>query len=1289
MKINPRSYTINGMPQATGSSGQSAVPHRGFALIATISVMVLLVMIALAMLSLSTITLRSSRQDTHAQEAKANARLALMLAIGELQMSMGPDQRVTATGSLWTSPKAGTEHLVGVWSSEDANGDGSPDGNFVRWLVSRADSADAKEITMVETAMPIAESGGVYTAGDDYELLVGGGSVAQNSLYPTVMQGVVAEKRDLLDAQGTTVGRYAWWVGDEGVKANANQIDPYSHDLLDQASSPWATDPQWAQLSTQSMQGTSLGAIASLSSVDPVTDPELAADLNNSMSVNQMPLLNFGSGLADRKTLVKQQFHSLTSHSLGLQTNLKEGGLKRDLSLLFEMAAAEFDDPAGDFMKAMTADGLDYTGAPGPKSDIALTFKQDIDSSYGDGVIYGPSWDMLRDYYRLYKGVASSSATQPTLPENWVHTFSPGKAWLLGSGSESEENEAWYKGLALNSWRVRGGASKDPSTVKQINTQTNFWGISDKSFPAIRPTKGAYFPYLSRSTLFYTTVSSGGTLDVIVQPFIAFHNPYNVKMHAPKMRSLYQFENSSELYVRRGNGGGWLASRPFRTGKFTAAGHNHEGNVYSSATGGSPVSLSNHILTNTSESKAFGGVFGSELTFNVPEADYEPGEVKLFVVASKASFADREVDLVPLGGGYDPLNGVYLELPTENMFVDHDDDDGVSTPRLPLLNGITPGEEVMVRMVMGGYQKMAYEIYNKSQNKYDHAASYYAPTGASGNLVYGRKLSQLQSEDLGVYEEYMAPVVEFSVGLPHIGMDSFIKPLNFSETLTQGGTMSDEQKTFPNFIASNPLAASFSASGMGKEPGNYVAYIENSGLGNMYHTSAEHFKPSEGGNAPRLLFTADKGTWGTNNGDAGIERTVITEIPSAPLQSIGQLQHAVLSASPYNPLLSIGNSFRSPYLQDASQTEFAYESWTKALASEKYQFVFHDQNYLMNEALWDGYFFSSIAPHPSDGSYQSADPSSASDPFTSDIPAVVQSFINADPALANSRMRYMASPAIGGDVAADLIDFETSAQHLAVDGSFNINSTSVDAWTAFLAGYRDSKIQYFDGTSYREEAPDGYAAFLRQSLPGGAGADSGTTINSSNAWAGFLKLTDEEIQDLATKIVADIKARAAFRGTATEPRPALTLAQFVNRSLTADLAYADGGTLQTAIEATSINDARLKPSSEFKTSAYNRSSKPSYYKDSSYSVNAANVSPIALTQADILQAIGPAISGRSDTFKVRAYGESLDSSGKVVARAWCEAVCQRTTEEDAPGSTVDFGRKFKIISFRWLTKDEV
>lgn len=86
---------------------------------------------------------------------------------------------------------------------------------------------------------------------------------------------------------------------------------------------------------------------------------------------------------------------------------------------------------------------------------------------------------------------------------------------------------------------------------------------------------------------------------------------------------------------------------------------------------------------------------------------------------------------------------------------------------------------------------------------------------------------------------------------------------------------------------------------------------------------------------------------------------------------------------------------------------------------------------------------------------------------------------------------------------------------------------------------------------------------------------------------------------------------------------------------------------------------------------------------------------------------------RDDTFRIRAYGESLDAFGNVIARAWCEAVVQRMpeycdTSNDATVTARDmsasgvftdnaaltstnrlFGRRFVIESFRWLSGSEI
>ncbi|MFQ3242421.1 MAG: hypothetical protein ACI9JZ_002117, partial [Lentimonas sp.] len=74
---------------------------------------------------------------------------------------------------------------------------------------------------------------------------------------------------------------------------------------------------------------------------------------------------------------------------------------------------------------------------------------------------------------------------------------------------------------------------------------------------------------------------------------------------------------------------------------------------------------------------------------------------------------------------------------------------------------------------------------------------------------------------------------------------------------------------------------------------------------------------------------------------------------------------------------------------------------------------------------------------------------------------------------------------------------------------------------------------------------------------------------------------------------------------------------------------------------------------------------------------------------------------RGDTFRIRAYGETASLTGEQTTKAWCEAVVQRqhdfVDDTDIP-TTIDsslsatnqaFGRRFKIVSFRWLSADEV
>lgn len=88
---------------------------------------------------------------------------------------------------------------------------------------------------------------------------------------------------------------------------------------------------------------------------------------------------------------------------------------------------------------------------------------------------------------------------------------------------------------------------------------------------------------------------------------------------------------------------------------------------------------------------------------------------------------------------------------------------------------------------------------------------------------------------------------------------------------------------------------------------------------------------------------------------------------------------------------------------------------------------------------------------------------------------------------------------------------------------------------------------------------------------------------------------------------------------------------------------------------------------------------------------------------DLLAALDPILAVRSDTFRIRAYGEAVnpirtnsDGTPLVEGRAWCEAILQRFPEymdqsvnphawEPATGRNLTYGRRFRVVHFRWLT----
>ena len=402
------------------------------------------------------------------------------------------------------------------------------------------------------------------------------------------------------------------------------------------------------------------------------------------------------------------------------------------------------------------------------------------------------------------------------------------------------------------------------------------------------------------------------------------------------------------------------------------------------------------------------------------------------------------------------------------------------------------------------------------------------------------------------------------------------------------------------------------------------------------------------------------------------------EVPMLPLQSIAQLRHAQLSNQGFLPGFSYtaGESFASPMISAGSVTE---------PSTKDYRLL--DHSWLANNTLWDGYFFSTLSPH--------AGPLLSSRPLAT----VAENFFKGTEPLLNPRFIPAGTSSPEETVQALTGDdgFSKSAAHLMIDGAFNVNSTSVNAWAAFLSSMNEETIEYWhlaDGAATAaagtvEKAANPFSRMRRATGPPVEQAPPLLRQARHARWTGMRTLEKGQIQELAQNIVDEIEARGPF----------LSLSEFVNRRPGNDREMAREGMLQKAIDETPSINGRFADDSRNITTADVADDR--YAFPEAITGMSATAAPGYLTQGDILSALGSVVTVRSDTFRIRGYGEALDKDDKVLARAWCEAIVQRVPEfvDPADGPEVlptalapvnqAFGRRFQVTGFRWLASDEV
>lgn len=278
---------------------------------------------------------------------------------------------------------------------------------------------------------------------------------------------------------------------------------------------------------------------------------------------------------------------------------------------------------------------------------------------------------------------------------------------------------------------------------------------------------------------------------------------------------------------------------------------------------------------------------------------------------------------------------------------------------------------------------------------------------------------------------------------------------------------------------------------------------------------------------------------------------------------------------------------------------------------------------------------------------------------------------------------------------------ELSDEVSLIEGALNINSTRPKVWSAILEGLATGGTDYqFDYTIHNPEtgeitriAPATISTPIAR-FGQSAGEMWEISPNPNNLQAGSRQyrrglrgLIETQVNGLANAISVNVQRRISTQG------PYRSVEAF----LVPDEMFGSGNILEYSIEQYDESVA-----------ANERINWDQYFPNTPMKIDQS--APSFITSADLVTALAPVVNVRSDTFVIRAYGESVEptveasyASSEPTSRAWLEAVVQRFPEgvdasDFVGGASGDWsqmiaepqwGRKFRIIALRWLTEDDL
>lgn len=1153
----------------------------GFALVVTLTLMVLLSILALGMLSLSSVSLRTLGQGEPMAVARSNARLALMMALGELQRTAGPDKTVTATSAIVSNPLK--HNLTGVWDSWDydltagnvdyaapktrQSGTGTP--GFKRWLVSDPDASAGASLDYVRSGF----------SGNTIEL-VSSGSLGNNAPASSIVRAGVIP----LNRNGKKTGNYAWHVADESVKARINAYrDPSIKQTLAQ---------KRALLTGHRPNLSATSGLSALPSDSEKIEYDKAVALSGKLiSFAQTSLLEGSPALGSFR-------HDITPYSLGLLTNAREGGLKTDLTSLFGLGAL----PATYASKSL------YETSPFANGTVVTG-------------VSAPRWSALAGYYNIYKDLITPESA-PTL------------------------YKAPSKDISLTAPEVPTDFSPGPVIAK---VELVFSLLArDKH----GPWKGGDGDYM---------------LHLLYTPVITLYNPYNVNIQFDRMKVGIQDVPIGFRFFVNGVARNSLTplSRLFvgdaKKKEFWMELANWGAINASSPTG--------PIVMKPGQTLIFGPYinpaepFGDNNASFFDWADNRTGNVS-HPQKARPGYAGKS-----MGFDVDWLVNTVLYLKKA---------DGVAVEFSTVLPPQAPNKPPSDR-----FNIIATLTANGSTRQYGGLSFIYGNQAALTKLNFGT-LRYPATGTISAQEMY-APNT-----LPNAGITTAKAFAIFSgyARTANGGVYETGSRT-PNGGARNLLADGrlagnpFLHQNLGRNPVSTHLATEKPGFQshevNLVALSGETDDAFiiSGDNRTNLLVnyrqTAGK----------SIKSGSLFEIPSGPLQTIADFRRSNALSSPYLPAFvqPVANSYASPLMDTAKVTQDGPSGYPLL-----------DHSVLANRALYDRTYFSTFTAVDFNDFMEKGKPLASQ---------VFQPYLPVGTTLADARQKALSAASAPG----------TAATYQMVKAPFNVNSTSVLAWKTMLSSLSGSQMNTLWARSgILETLPrSADTPIPAMTLHNGSGTSEAAPPpdniddKAANQWNGYRSFSETEIDLLAKEIVKQVRLRGPF----------LSLAEFVNRRIGASSPLTLTGALQNAIDDAGLNSSVFQNLIPVTADDVSNADRYGFPSPNAAIGNPAAGAPGWLSQGDIMKILGSAATVRSDTFVIRVCGQATNDNGDIIATAYAEALVQRmpeyldptdppTARPAGPGIVTDahtpaltsptnlnFGRRFSVVSFRWLNKEEI